>query len=389
MKKHDNPAEGERLQKVLANAGMGSRREIEGWIVEGRVEVNGQPAQLGQRVMPNDTIRVDGKPVAKRMLEAPEREVLVYNKPEGELVTRRDPEGRRTVFQSLPKLKHGRWIPVGRLDINSSGLLLLTTDGELANQLMHPSRQVEREYAVRVMGEVTEEQLTQLTHGVELEDGPARFEEIVESGGEGINRWFHVVIMEGRQREVRRMWEAFGARVNRLKRVRYGSVILESALKVGRWRFLSDAEVDELLVTLGLKSSKPRGPRASTGKPRAKGPDSRPQGKEPPRGPRGDNAERKPRGKDSESHRSRGKDPQSRGRTKDPESKYWSKSSEGGGPRPGKQSKRTGYAKTGETPSRGRSSKPRPSGKSTQSGTSAATDSPWKGRGGASGKLKR
>ncbi|MCU7891542.1 MAG: pseudouridine synthase, partial [Candidatus Thiodiazotropha sp. (ex Ustalcina ferruginea)] len=252
----NKPLAGERLQKVLANAGMGSRRQIEGWITEGRVEVNGEVAKLGLRVLPSDAIRVDGKQVAKRMLEAPDREVIVYNKPEGELVTRKDPEGRRTVFERMPKLKHGRWIPVGRLDINSSGLLLLTTDGELANQLMHPSRQVEREYAVRVMGEVSEEQLTQLTHGVELDDGPARFEEIVESGGEGFNRWYHVVIMEGRQREVRRMWEAVGARVSRLKRVRYGSVILDSVLKVGRWRYLSDDEIRELQVAMGLKSAK-------------------------------------------------------------------------------------------------------------------------------------
>ena len=146
---------GDRLQKVLANAGMGSRREIEGWISAGRVTVNDQVARLGQRVMPDDRIKVDGKPVAKRRLEVPDRAVLVYNKPEGELVTRKDPEGRRTVFERLPKLEHGRWIPVGRLDINSSGLLLLTTDGELANRLMHPSKQVEREYAVRVMGEVS------------------------------------------------------------------------------------------------------------------------------------------------------------------------------------------------------------------------------------------
>jgi 23S rRNA pseudouridine2605 synthase len=245
---------GDRLQKVLANAGLGSRREIEGWIAAGRVEVNGKQAELGLRVLPEDSIRVDGRPVSKRKLEAPDREVLVYNKPEGELVTRNDPDNRRTVFQRLPRLEHGRWIPVGRLDINTSGLLLLTTDGELANQLMHPSQQVEREYAVRVMGEVSEEQLNQLTHGVELDDGPARFEEIVESGGEGINRWFHVVIMEGRQREVRRMWEAVGCRVSRLKRVRYGSVILESALKVGRWRYLKEKEIEELANVSGVKT---------------------------------------------------------------------------------------------------------------------------------------
>ncbi len=262
---------GERLQKVLANAGLGSRREIEGWISAGKVEVNGSLAQLGQRVVPTDSIKVDGRKVSVKRLEPPEREVLVYNKPEGELVTRHDPEGRRTVFDHLPKLKHGRWVPIGRLDINSTGLLLLTTDGELANQLMHPSRQVEREYAVRVMGEVTEAQLEQLVHGVELDDGPARFEEIVESGGEGINRWFHVVIMEGRQREVRRMWEAVGAKVNRLKRVRYGSVMLDSALKAGRWRYLNDGEIDELLKTLGLKSDKPRKKPAAHGKPPREG----------------------------------------------------------------------------------------------------------------------
>jgi 23S rRNA pseudouridine2605 synthase len=248
---------GERLQKVLANAGLGSRREIEGWISAGRVTVNNQVARLGQRVKPEDRIQVDGKPVAKRRLAMPQRLVLLYNKPEGELVTRKDPAGRATVFERLPKLEHGRWIPVGRLDINSSGLLLLTTDGELANRLMHPSQQVEREYAVRVMGEVSEDQLKQLTHGVELEDGPARFEEIVEAGGSGINRWYHVVIMEGRRREVRRMWEAVGATVSRLKRVRYASVFLDSAVKVGQWRYLTDGEIDKLLQSMGLSAEKP------------------------------------------------------------------------------------------------------------------------------------
>ena len=286
--KTDKSPPGERLQKVLANAGMGSRREIEGWISAGRVTVNGEPAELGRRVVASDQIKVDGQQVANRRLEVPEREVLVYNKPEGELVTRKDPEHRRTVFEHLPKLKHGRWIPVGRLDLNSSGLLLFTTDGELANRLMHPSRLVEREYAVRVMGEVKEEQLRELTHGVELEDGPARFEEIVESGGEGINRWFHVVLMEGRQREVRRMWEAVGLTVSRLKRVRYGNVILESALKVGRWRFLSDEEIDGLLEVSGLAPEKRRGRTATerTGKRppfKARGRDARPETTAQPR----------------------------------------------------------------------------------------------------------
>jgi 23S rRNA pseudouridine2605 synthase len=290
-------AVGERLQKVLANAGMGSRREIEGWISAGRVTVNDEVARLGQRVLPDDRINVDGNPVAKRRLEVPERAVLVYNKPEGELVTRKDPEGRRTVFERLPKLQHGRWIPVGRLDINSSGLLLLTTDGELANRLMHPRQQVEREYAVRVMGEVSEEQLKQLTHGVELEDGPARFEEITEAGGSGINRWYHVVIMEGRRREVRRMWEAVGATVSRLKRVRYGSVFLDSALKVGRWRYLDDVEINKLLETMGLPVEKPRkkAPLARSERPRKSAADTRrskPEGKSPYKGKsskRGDN----------------------------------------------------------------------------------------------------
>ena len=282
MKPTETPI-GERLQKVLANAGMGSRREIEGWISEGRVTVNDEIARLGQRVLPDDRIKVDGKPIAKRRLEVPERAVLVYNKPEGELVTRKDPEGRRTVFERLPRLQHGRWIPVGRLDINSSGLLLLTTDGELANRLMHPRQQVEREYAVRVMGEVSEEQLKQLTHEVELEDGPARFEEITEAGGTGINRWYHVVIMEGRRREVRRMWEAVGATVSRLKRVRYGSVFLDSALKVGRWRYLDDVEINKLLETMGLPVEKPRkkAPLARSERPRKSAADTRrskPQG---------------------------------------------------------------------------------------------------------------
>lgn len=275
-------ADGERLQKVLANAGMGSRREIEGWISAGKIEVNGVPAQLGQRILPSDIIKVDGRKVPLRRLEPPTREVLLYNKPEGELVTRRDPEGRRTVFERLPKLKRGRWIPVGRLDINSTGLLLLTTDGELANRLMHPSRQVEREYAVRVMGEITEEQLERLVHGVELEDGPARFEEIVESGGEGINRWYHVVIMEGRQREVRRLWEAVGAKVNRLKRVRYGSVILDSAVKVGQWRYLSSDEIEALQETLGLKATPAPQQQRKPGRV-AKSRGKRPPGRRPPR----------------------------------------------------------------------------------------------------------
>ena len=234
---------GERIQKVLANLGLGSRREIERWIVDGRVQVNNRVATLGERVTADDQILVDQRPVRKE--RRVRRRVIVYNKPEGELVTRNDPEGRATVFRHLPRLEQGRWIAIGRLDINSSGLVLFTTDGELANRLMHPAQQVEREYSVRVLGNVTPDLLGQLVQGVELEDGPARFEEIVESGGDGINRWFHVVLMEGRNREVRRLWDAVGLTVNRLKRVRFGPIFLGS-LPVGRSRELDREEIEAL-----------------------------------------------------------------------------------------------------------------------------------------------
>ncbi|HIE55846.1 MAG TPA: pseudouridine synthase [Chromatiaceae bacterium] len=234
--------EAQRLQKLLANAGLGSRRQIETWIREGRVEVNGRKATLGDRATLQDRISVDGRAVSERRLVSQDRYVILYNKPEGEVVTRSDPEGRRTVFQSLPRLPQGRWIAVGRLDVNSSGLLLFTNDGELANRLMHPKQLIEREYAVRVHGEVTDAMLRQLVRGVELEDGPARFEEVVFSGGEGANRWYHVVLMEGRKREVRRMWESVGVVVNRLKRVRFGPLILDSKVKSGMWRELDRTE---------------------------------------------------------------------------------------------------------------------------------------------------
>ncbi len=250
---------GERLQKVLANAGLGSRREIEEWIREGRVRVNGKRARLGARASADDQIEVDGRPVARKRLAGRERYVIIYNKPEGEVVTRNDPEGRPTVFRRLPRPPQGRWITVGRLDVNSAGLLLLTNDGELANRLMHPRYQIDREYAVRVHGEVTDEMVRQLVSGVELEDGKARFEDVVDSGGEGQNRWFHVVIMEGRKREVRRMWEAVGALVSRLKRVRYGPIILDSAVKVGQWRELTKEERKALLAAVGMKADRPWG----------------------------------------------------------------------------------------------------------------------------------
>ncbi len=247
MSKQTSTPAGERIQKLLANAGWGSRRQIEGLITEGRILINERPAKLGDRAVPGDRLRM-----GRRFLEVKANQstqlprVIAYHKPEGELVTRNDPEGRKTVFTALPKVQNGRWIAVGRLDINSSGLLFFTTDGERANRLMHPSLQVEREYAVRVLGDVTAEMMHQLTHGVELEDGKARFEEIVESGGESANRWYHVVLVEGRNREVRRMWEAVGAQVNRLIRVRYGPVFLGKYPRVGQFRELEKEEVQAL-----------------------------------------------------------------------------------------------------------------------------------------------
>lgn len=252
-------ADGERLQKVLANAGLGSRREIEGWIREGRVKLNGRVARLGARAKIDDEILLDGRPIGRKRLIANERYVVLYNKPEGELVTRRDPQNRRTVFDRLPKPPNGRWISVGRLDINSSGLLLLTNDGELANRLMHPKYQLDREYAVRVLGDVSKDKVQQLVEGVELDDGPARFEDVVDSGGEGINRWFHVVVMEGRNREVRRLWAAVDTVVSRLKRVRYGPIILDSSVKVGQWRELEKEERKALLSAVDLRADRPWG----------------------------------------------------------------------------------------------------------------------------------
>ncbi|MBB3190644.1 23S rRNA pseudouridine(2605) synthase RluB [Halomonas cerina] len=246
----------EKLQKVLARAGLGSRREMEGVIAEGRVKVNGQVATLGDRVEPRDRVSLDDRPVTLRGAEEVPRRVIMYNKPEGELCTRKDPEGRRTVFDRLPRLKGERWIAIGRLDINTSGLLLFTTDGELANRLMHPSTQVEREYAVRVMGEVKPDQVKAMVEGVMLDDGPARFTDVQEFGGEGINTWFHVVIMEGRNREVRRLWESQGLTVSRLKRVRYGNIFLDKRAKAGEWVELGQDEVDDLAELAGLPPRK-------------------------------------------------------------------------------------------------------------------------------------
>lgn len=241
----------ERIQKVLAKAGKGSRRDMEKAIEEGRVKVNGEAVSLGDRVGLNDTLELDGRPVKVEDIRA--RRVLVYNKPEGEVCTRRDPDGRPTVFDRLPELPGERWIVVGRLDLNTSGLLLFTNDGELANRLMHPSSQVDREYAVRVLGEVKPEHVQRMHAGVELEDGPARFTDIQEFGGSGANTWFHVVIMEGRNREVRRLWESQDLKVSRLKRVRYGSVFLDSDVRAGTWKELPKSEIDKLARLVELE----------------------------------------------------------------------------------------------------------------------------------------
>ena len=256
MTEHEQPRPaGEKLQKVLARLGLASRREIETWIAEGRVKVNGAAAILGQRVDANDAIALDGRLLKREEITGSVRRVLIYNKPDGEICTRDDPEGRPTVFDRLPRPKEGRWINIGRLDINTTGLLLFTTDGELANRLMHPSYQMDREYAVRVRGEVTEEMLENLKNGVMLEDGPAKFTDIKEApGGEGFNHWYHCVVMEGRNREVRRLWESQGLVVSRLKRVRFGPVFMTSDLPMGRWRELTQREIDILSEEVGLQS---------------------------------------------------------------------------------------------------------------------------------------
>ncbi|MGB1950918.1 MAG: 23S rRNA pseudouridine(2605) synthase RluB [Marinobacter sp.] len=246
--------EPERIQKLLSRAGVGSRREVESWMEAGRVTVNGQLPEPGQKVSINDRIDVDGKRLDLTSGSAVVRRVLIYNKPEGEVTTRRDPEGRPTVFDRLPRLKDHRWISIGRLDINTTGLVLFTTDGELANRLMHPSSEVDREYAVRVFGEVTDDMLKRLMEGVLLEDGMAKFSDITPAGGSGINRWFHVTLLEGRNREVRRLWESQGVRVSRLKRVRYGPIFLPSRLTVGKWEELDQKAVDLLSKSVGLES---------------------------------------------------------------------------------------------------------------------------------------
>ena len=235
---------GEKLQKVLARAGLGSRREMERWIERGRVAIEGKAARLGDRVRRGQRIEVDGK--ALEAGEAAATRCLLYHKPVGEICSRRDPEGRRTVFDRLPRLSSGRWVAVGRLDYNTSGLLIFTTDGELANRLMHPAARIEREYLLRVRGEISDDKLKAMREGVVLDDGPARFTDIQPGAGDGLNRWFYVVLMEGRNREVRRLWESQGLQVSRLKRVRYGELFIPSKVKQGQWLELKGGEVAAL-----------------------------------------------------------------------------------------------------------------------------------------------
>lgn len=240
-----------KLHKVLADAGIGSRREMEELIVAGRVSVNGEPAHIGQRVAPNDQVRVNGKPIMRTNTKKPPR-VILYHKPAGEIVSHDDPGGRASVFARLPKLRTGKWLSVGRLDLNTEGLLIFTTSGDMANRIMHPRYGTEREYAVRVLGEMDDAQRQSLVDGIELEDGVAAFGALDYLGGDGSNRWYRVTLQEGRNREVRRMFEAVGVTVSRLIRTRFGDVVLPRTLRRGRWEELDASLVTALMVQLGL-----------------------------------------------------------------------------------------------------------------------------------------
>ncbi|MCF7968008.1 MAG: pseudouridine synthase [Methylococcaceae bacterium] len=268
---------GERLQKVLARIGLASRREIEEWIRNGRITLNGTYAKLGDRYKSGDRVTVNGRVVdLDGRAEEPTR-VLLYHKPIGEVVTRRDPEGRPVIFTQLPRPTRGRWIAIGRLDINTQGLLLVTTNGELANRLMHPSREVPREYAVRVLGNIEDRVLDRLAQGVELEDGPAKFESITAAGGEGANRWFHVMLREGRNRIVRRLWDSQGVTVSRLIRIRFANIELPPRLRARTFMELPQEQVDYLLKLVDLP------PEVTQSKVANKPPSSRSGATKPPR----------------------------------------------------------------------------------------------------------
>nr|WP_198983797.1 pseudouridine synthase [Herbaspirillum sp. ASV7] len=253
-----------KLHKVLADAGLGSRRDMEELIVAGRVSVNGEPAHIGQRILPTDAVRINGKLIQRKVSKRPPR-VLVYHKPSGEIVSHSDPEGRSSVFDRLPTMKAGKWLAVGRLDFNTEGLLLFTTSGDLANRLMHPRYNIEREYAVRTLGELEEGMRQKLLSGVELDDGPAQFSRIADGGGEGVNKWYRVTIGEGRNREVRRMFEAVGLTVSRLIRTRYGAMTLPQTLKRGRWEELEENAVRNLMAACGLEKQAGEGKSGNAG----------------------------------------------------------------------------------------------------------------------------
>lgn len=240
----------ERLQKILSQAGLGSRREMERWIESGWIQVNGTTAQLGDSAGPTDKISVKGKLIANPLKIKQNTRILLYHKPVGEISSRNDPKFDKTVFDNLPHLKQGRWVQVGRLDLNTSGLLIFTNNGELANQLMHPRYGLEREYAVRVHGQVHPEVIKKLQKGVELEDGIAKFTHIESRGGEGANSWYHVTLNEGRNREVRRLWESQGLEVSRLIRIRYGKLSMPRFLGRGQCYELNTKQVDEFLASL-------------------------------------------------------------------------------------------------------------------------------------------
>ncbi|MDR0226585.1 MAG: rRNA pseudouridine synthase [Burkholderiaceae bacterium] len=269
-----------KLHKVLAQAGLGSRLEMEQLILEGRISVNNEPAHVGQRIQFGDQIKVNGQPIRFR-IEPPPARVIAYHKPVGEVVTHDDPQNRPTVFRKLPRLQHGKWQSVGRLDLNTEGLLLFTSSGELANSLMHPRFGLEREYAARVLGALSKEEKQRLTEGVQLEDGVAAFGSIEDGGGEGANCWYRVTISEGRNREVRRMFEAVGHAVSRLIRIRYGAMVLPRGLKRGAWVELDQADIQALASAAGVKARPPAAPKAgNTGGRRGNAPDRSPARRE-------------------------------------------------------------------------------------------------------------
>jgi 23S rRNA pseudouridine2605 synthase len=258
-----------KLHKVLAEAGLGSRRDMEELIIAGRVSVNGEPAHIGQRILAADQVRINGKLLQRKVSKKPPR-VLIYHKPAGEIVSTNDPEGRPSVFERLPNMKSAKWLAVGRLDFNTEGLLLFTTSGDLANRLMHPRYGIDREYAVRTLGELEEGMRQKLLAGVELEDGVAQFSRIVDGGGEGVNKWYRIVIGEGRNREVRRMFEAVGLTVSRLIRTRYGNMTLPRGLKRGRWEEMDEHAVRGLMTLIGMDKPAKEGP-APRGRPELQG----------------------------------------------------------------------------------------------------------------------